>query len=191
MPVCVISDEMAIRKDVSFQNTTKEFNGFAEYVTPQADDASEKNLPVAYNVLVFMVAEEDFKIPVAYYFLAGLDAITRAALTKEVVRSVNETGVRTMTLTGDGLLANITVASCLGADFKNGKPYFISPTNPNHKIYIIWDPPHLLKIARGRMKKKKLFHNGNPIKWSLIESLYDLQKNRNFNLANNRSRNTE
>lgn len=186
MPVCLISDEMALRKDASWQKNVKDFMGFAEYenISKNNTDENDNKLPLAYNALVFMVVGENFKIPVAYHLLAGLDAITRAALTHEAIVRINETGVRIITLTSDGLVANVAVATKLGADFKNNKPYFTSPTNENHKIYIIWDAPHLIKIARGRFAEKTLIRNGKPLKWSLIKQLHDLQKTRNFNLGN-------
>lgn len=183
MPVSLISDEMSIKKFIAWQSNKTEFSGFAEYVNINKT-AEDDKIPIANNVLVFMVSGRDFKIPVAYYPIAGLDAITRAALTREVVLRVNETGSRTMVLTSDGLKANITVAKLLGANFENNQPYFISPTNENHKIYFIWDAPHLIKIARGRFAMKRLFCNGKPLNWKLIESLHNLQKSRNFNLGN-------
>lgn len=186
MPVCLISDEMSVKKNVSWNRNVREFSGFAEYVNKSTSDAAEldNKLPLANNALVFMIVGRDFKIPVAYYLLAGLDATTRAALTIEVIKGVNETGARIMTLTSDGLAANVTVANLLGADFKNNQPYFTSPTNENHKIYVIWDAPHLIKIARGRFATKSLFHNEKPLKWELIVLLHNLQKTRNINLGN-------
>lgn len=185
MPVCLISDEMSLRKDACWQKNTKEFTGFAEYVTiPNTNKEDNNTLPFANNALVLLVVGDKFKIPVAYHFLAGLDAITRAALTHEAIVRVNETGVRIMTLTSDGLPANIKVAKELGADFANNKPFFTSPTNENHKIFIIWDAPHLIKIARGRLAEKKLFHNGKPLKWELIKLLHEQQQRRNLNLGN-------
>lgn len=176
MSVCLILDEMALRKDASWVKYEKEFMEFAEYENISKENKNDDKLPLAYNAIVFMIVGESFKIPVAYHLLAGLDATTRAALTHEVIVRVNQTGVRIMTLTSDGLAANVTVATKLGADFANNKPYFTSPTNENHKIYIIWDAPHLIKIARGRFAEKKLFRNGKPLNWSLIKALHDLQK---------------
>lgn len=182
MPACLISDEMSLRKDACWRKDKKEFQGFAEYVN--STNRKDEKLPFAYNALVFMIVGKGFKIPVAYYLLAGLDTAVRAALTHEVIVRVNQTGVRIMSLTSDGLPANVSVAVELGADFKNNRPYFTSPTNAKHNIYIIWDAPHLIKIARGRLAETKLYHNGKPLKWDLISLLHNLQKTRNFNLGN-------
>lgn len=72
----------------------------------------------------------------------------------------------------------------LGADFDNDKPYFSSPTNPNDKIYLIWDPPHMLKLARGCLKHHKLYHNGSALDWNFIATLHNMQQNHNINLGN-------
>lgn len=72
----------------------------------------------------------------------------------------------------------------LGADLKNGKPYFNSPTNPSDKIYVIFDAPHMVKLVRACLKYHKLYHDGKAMDWTFIERLYEMQQTRNFNLGN-------
>lgn len=90
--------------------------------------------------------------------------------------------------TQDGLRANITATNILGADFDNDKPYFPSPTSNtfpvSYKIYVIMDPPHMLKLMRGCLKHHQLFHNGIPMHWEFIKNLHEMQKARNINLGN-------
>lgn len=173
----MMSDEMHIAKKIGYNSKTKKFSGFVT-----CNDNDKKKLEVASNVLVFMVAGNDFKLPVAYFFLAGLNAVSRAALTQLVIESVNKTGARVISLTGDGLIANIAMVKELGADFD--KPYFPSPTNSDQKIYVIWDPPHMLKLDRGVLKTHQLYHENILIHWKFIDSLHEMQKKHNFNLGN-------
>lgn len=79
------------------------------------------------------------------------------------------------------MIANIKVTKILGADFDNDKPYFPSPISKNipasYKIYVIMDPPHMLKVMRGCLKNHKLFHNGISMHWQYIKNLHEMQKN--------------
>lgn len=185
--LAMISDEMHIAKKIGYNAGTKKFTGF---VTCNNDNNSKKTkkicdkLDVATNALVFMVAGDTFKLPVGYFFLAGLNSQNRAVLTKMVIKNVNDTGARVITLTGDGLIANISMVKELGADFDSDKPYFPSPTNVEEKIYVIWDPPHMLKLARGCLHSHQLYHENVPLNWSYIKSLHEMQKTHNFNLGN-------
>lgn len=132
---------MSMRKQISWKSENESFSGF---VTKFNSKAKENNneLAVAKDILVFMVVGPDFRIAVAYFLLNGLQSIDRAALTREVLRSVHRTGAKIISLTSDGLRANVVVARLLGADFKNNKPFFPNRCNPEDKIYIIFDPTH-------------------------------------------------
>lgn len=177
--IALISDEMSIRKNVAWHEKKQKFSGFATCC-----NENNELVPVAKDALVFMAVGEDFKLPVAYFLLAGLNAMGRAALTQLVVKSVNDTGCRVVSLTQDGLAANKAMARELGADFKDNKPYFLSPTNPNHRIYFIWDAPHMMKLGRACLKYHQLYHNGKKISWKFIEELHEMQTQRNINLGN-------
>lgn len=179
--IALISDEMSIRKKVEWNDPEKKFSGFASC---RDDNNNNSDVPVAKDSLVFMAVGDDFKIPVAYYILGGLSALGRAALTQLVIKSMNATGAIVKSLTLDGLKANMTMTNELGADCRNGKPYFPSPTNPEDKIYVIWDAPHMLKLARGCLKHHSLYDNGKPIRWNYVENLHTMQQERNINLGN-------
>lgn len=180
--LCMMSDEMSMRKQILWNPDTKKFHGFST----EENSNSKKPRTVSKDALVFMAVGSDFKIPVAYFLLSGIRAIDRAALTREVITGVCDTGAKVVSLTGDGLSANITVAKLLGADFKSKKP-FIS-VRPNEKIYIILDPPHMLKLIRKYFAQKKLFYKDEELKWSLIEKLAQKQDNDNFEMGNKLSR---
>lgn len=180
--LCLMSDEMSIRKQVMWNSDTKTFHGFST----ENNSNSKKKLPVSKDALVFMAVGPDFKIAVAYFFLSGLNAIDRAALTKEVIAAVCDTGAKVVSFTGDGLSANITVAKLLGADFKSEKPFIT--VRPGEKIYIIFDPCHMLKLIRKYFAYKKMFYKEDELKWTLIETLARKQDNDNFEMGNKLSR---
>lgn len=181
--IAMMADEMFIRKEVKWYENERRFGGFVTCRDGEVDEQG-KDLPIAKSVLVFMAVGEDFKLPIAYFYLTGLNTLGRAAITQSVIKSVNRTGARVISLTQDGLRANVSMAKELGADFTNDKPYFLSPTNPDDKIYCIWDAPHMIKLFRGCLKQHQLYYKGESMHWDFIENLHEMQKQRNINLGN-------
>lgn len=169
--ICLMSDEMSIRKQICWSSEQKSFVGFSTITNSSQQGNDEPNtsqLKVAKDALVFMAVGPDFKIPIAYYLLNGLEAIDRAAFTLEVTRKVEETNSRVMSFTADGLIANITTAEILGANFNDEKPFCFSPTHPQQKIYFIFDPPHMLKLVRKHLSLDKIYHQGQLLDWKFL-----------------------
>lgn len=187
--ICMISDEASMRKNLCYCNETQSFIGFSTVTnssnhTENEGDEDTSNLKLAKDVLVFLVVGPDFKLPVAYEFLNGLESNDRAALTLRVIQAVEETGIKVISLTSDGLFANITTAEALGVKFDDGKPYFMSPTYPGQKIYIIFDPPHMLKLARKHFSSNMIYYQNILVNWDLIKLLVEKQSMGTFNLSN-------
>lgn len=189
MCVTLISDEMSIRKHISFDSNKESYSGFStvsnsskKFINSQNE--SDMQAKLAKDALVLLICGPDFKLPIAYHLLNGLNAIDRAALTLETIVKIEEAGVRVITLTSDGLSANIAVAEQLGANFDEDKPYFYSPTHAQRKIYIIWDPPHMLKLVRKHFCEAKIYYKGQLIDWNFIRLLEEKQSSDNFNLCN-------
>lgn len=102
----------------------------------------------------------------------------------EVIRSIEEVGIKLISLTSDGLAANITCAESLGVKFNEGKPHFASPTYPGHKIYIILDPPHMLKLVRKHFSTNMIYHCDQLVNWGHLQALVEKQTSTNVNLCN-------
>lgn len=98
--------------------------------------------------------------------------------------SVDKTGAVVKSLTLDGLRANFAMIKELGANCMNDAPYFSTPANPDEKIYVIWDAPHMMKLARGCFKYHNLYYHGKPMHWDFIVNLHEMQRERNINLGN-------
>lgn len=114
--VAMISDEMSIRKHVSWNPGTEKFDGFTTATSHKSQNTNSETeqLSVAKDALVFLIVGPNFKLPMAYYLLNGLNGVDRAALTLEAIKCVEECNVRLISLTSDGLNANIVVAKMLG-----------------------------------------------------------------------------
>lgn len=188
LQICLLSDEISIRKNVLWNETKKSFEGFSE-ATSQNQKKSDK-VPLIKDALVFMAVGDDFRITVAYQFLCGMSAVDRALFTEEVIRHVDLTGAKIISLTSDGLAANVAVARQLGANFKQNKTYIPRPGHPNEKIYIIFDPPHMIKLLRQYLAENNLWYENEELKWEYLKLLSDRQDTENFSMTNKLSKGT-
>lgn len=165
----LMMDEIAIRKQLEWSHPEKKFIGYVDCgtVIPQPD-----NMPLAKEALVYLITgiNERWKIPVAYFYIAGLTSQERAEITLQIINFIVPSGVNIIALTFDGLPANIKLCTELNADV----------------YYIFFDAAHMLKLIRTAWATKRVVYdsNGNSIKWEFIETLVRLQENGYFHLAN-------
>lgn len=89
-------------------------------------------------------------------------------------------------MTFDGAPENISAVRKLGADLNAIKSHFVNPYDPNNPIFIVLDPPHMLKLVRNCLERHKVLHDkdGNEIKWAFITELINLQTLHNINISN-------
>lgn len=188
LTICISSDEASIRKHSRWNDKTVSFEGFSETSTDQSKKKNGKQndkskVPLVKDALVFMAVGDDFRITVGYQLLCGMNAVDRAAFTLEVIESVEKTGAKVISLTSDGLAANLAVAKLLGADFKQHKTYFPSPCRLNGKIYVIFDPCHMMKLLRKYLSDQNLWHGEDELKWEYLKILAERQDNENYSLS--------
>ncbi|GBN24837.1 hypothetical protein AVEN_265144-1 [Araneus ventricosus] len=105
------ADEMSIRRQTELDNG--KLCGYIDYGT----DLESPELPIANNALTFMVnaVNGNWKIPIAYFLIDGLNAIKRTNLIKIALQYLHETEIKVVALTFDGLLCNFKVGNELGA----------------------------------------------------------------------------
>lgn len=191
--VCLISDGMSIRQQVFYNEKNMSFDGFSQTPNTNQEHGGRRKkkdkVPILKEASVYMVVGPDFRISIAYQLIHGLAAIDQAIFTKEVIRRIELTGTNIISLTGDGLHANMAVAKWLGADFENNKTFFKSPSNPNHNIYIIFDPPHMFKLLRKYLSLQQLQYGVKKIDWEMLKKLATKQDRDNFSITNKLSRN--
>lgn len=179
----LMDDEMSIRKEICWNTEERSFTGFST-ITNASRQGNDEQLKVAKDALVFMAVGPDFKVSVAYHLLNGLESIDRAALTLEVIREIENVGARIISLTGDGIIYNVVIGEILGAKYNEDKPYFFSPTHPDRKIYLIFDPPHMLKLVRKHFCQDKIYHEDKLVNWDHLRILAEKQSSEIFNLCN-------
>lgn len=182
--ICLIFDEMAIRKQSIFDPVAKEFQG---HITAGRPNEHEICAPLARESLVLMVSgiELDFKVPIGYFFINGLCAEEKAAIMNEALYILSQIGAIVSSLVFDGYRANITTMKILGVDYKNDRPYFMNPFDGLKKVYVILDACHMLKLMRNCLGNKKIIYAQNDeISWHFFEDLFELQSTQHIKLAN-------
>lgn len=129
----LIFDEMFVRC-----HSKKQFLGHISAGKPLEYDEFS---PLAKDALLLMACgiNEEFKIPIGYFFTCGLCAEEKVAILNEAMRELSETGIKLALMTSDGFKANIAAYKQLGANFKESKPYFLNPYQAENKVYVVLD----------------------------------------------------
>lgn len=153
-------DEMHIKKHLMWSHNEKKFIGNITYGI--RNDGT--NLPIAKQALVFMLngVNIDFNLPVAFYFIRELNANEKSSLLAEILKTITDLNIKVISVAFDGLPMNITTCTRLGASFlrKKFEPYFYSHSG-NDKIRVVLDAPHMVKLARNCLGRKKILYDGN------------------------------
>lgn len=182
--VNVIFDEMAIRQHSQWNPYKNKFDGFIDMGKSATD---KQSISLAKDALVFLVSgvNEDFKIPVSYFLTNGLIAEERAALLNEILIRLANIDAVVVSITFDGLAANLAMCKAMGANFDIEEAHIYDPTNRDRKIFIILDPAHMLKLVRNCLGTRNLIDaDGGMIEWRYIKSLYEVQSDLSYNLGN-------
>lgn len=181
---CLTMDEMAIRKQIQYSHSEKRFVGYVNYGLIIEDP---ENLPVAKETLLYLLTgiNERWKIPVAYFLVAGLTADERAEITKKVIDFVTKSGVHIIALTFNGLPANISMCKALNADVFHDKSFFTHPSGI-YDIFIFFDAAHMLKLVRTAFVSKRRLYDDQSrvIDFKYIENVVKLQESGGFHLRN-------
>lgn len=148
--ISLLFDEMAIMRSLAWCRSTNKFMGLADCGTMNEGD----DFTLANNVIVFMACGINayFQQPIAFHFIQTLKAPDRAVLLLEVVKSISERKCKIANITFDGYSANSVMCNILGANLNatngNFKTYFSNP-HDGSKIYVIFDPSHMVKLLRN------------------------------------------
>lgn len=191
--ICALMfDCMAIRKHLEWDG--KQFHGTVNVGAPSDDDSA----PLAHEALVFhLVCINSFwKIPVGYFFVAGLNAEQLQGLVKQCIHLLHDSGIIVASLTCDGTSSNIATANKLGCKIQpegmvTSEDSSLMVTSFPHPvtlepIHFFLDAAHMLKLVRNTIGDNKILldANNDKIEWKFIEHLNSLQKKEELHLGN-------
>lgn len=98
----------------------------------------------------------------------------------EAIDKLHSTGLIVRALVCDQHTTNISALKLLG--FSKTTPYISHPT-AQAKVYIIFDPPHLIKNLRNNLIRYDITTNGKTVSWKYLHSLYNIDKQNPVRLA--------
>lgn len=191
--VSICFDEMFIRRHFQWCNQTKRMLGFPTYPLPERKEVfgtNELNRDEAANqAIVFMAVgiNDNFKLPIAYHFVKSLKSVDRTTLVRSIVDEVSSTGAIVNNISFDGFSGNKKMCSLIGADLRlesdDFKPFFTC--SDAHKVFIMFDVPHLIKCVRGILESHSYLIdlNGKRIEWKYFIELVILKKSNGLNFT--------
>lgn len=143
-----------------------------------------RNLGHAMSSLLRQGTKRKLGARKAYYFTTHLAAKPQAKLVLDVTQVLLEAGILVHALTF------VEPAEVLGAGVVPGqfKNYFDHPVT-GHRIYIMIDPPHMLKLARNHFadaSEIKIPGFAEPAKWAHVAALHDYQTEIGFRALGNK-----
>lgn len=182
--VCLSFDEMAIKKQITWSG--RDWAGF----TDLGAEIQVENRPLAKDALVFLVADlkEKWKVTVAYFLVAGMSGKDLARLVTIALEKLYDVGVVASSVTCDGPKSHFAMFEELGADFDVWKmvAWFPHPSNPELRVFIMFDPCHMLKLIRNHFATANFLidDTGRKIEYRFIQELFRLQEEEGLRLGN-------
>lgn len=164
-------DEMYTRKHVQWVHEEKRFSGMITY-GQRGDD----EIPVANNAIFFLITiiQTGKSLVLGYFLIKSLNTNEKSQLILSCIEQINSTGSYLMNMAFDGLATDFSTCESLGASFDvdNIRPFIINPGN-GRKIFIVLDPPHMLKLVRNCLAAESPLKDGdnNTISWKFLEKL--------------------
>ena len=90
---------------------------------------------------------------------------------------MNNIGLSVKSVVFDQGTSNQKLVKLLNVTFD--KPYFV---HVNKKVFVFYDPPHLLKSIRNNLQHHDFMLNGHTISWKYIEKLYEIESSKTITL---------
>lgn len=159
--------------------------GFVDYGTND-----EKCEVPATQVLVFLLTSinQDWKLPVGYFFIHGMTAAKKASLVQLCIEKAFDVGVKVTSVVCDGPSTHFSMAKELGAllTADTMKTVFPHPSDPSQRIFFLLDAAHMLKLLRNCLEALKIIIDpqGRKVEWRYFEELWKIQKHEGLRLGN-------
>lgn len=130
-----------------------------------------------------------WRIPLAYFLTDGTNAELQTSVLRTVIsRLYTECNCVVLSVTFDGLSANQKTLQNLGCSFddENLNSLFPHPANSDLYVAAVFDPCHMLKLARNCFSEYQIIviPGVGKAKWQHIQHLHSKQASEGLRLAN-------
>lgn len=177
-------DEMSIKKHIDLFDGKSW--GYVNVGTNIMEDDRRQYATEAF-VLMVVAVNAHWKLPIAYFFIDGLNAEERANIVNEALIKLHECGVTVTSLSCDGPNVNFTMMRTLGVKVDNideVQPYFLHPIDKS-EIYVILDICHMIKLIRNNWATLGKFIDpyGEIVDFNYIVMLHHIQEQEGLRLG--------
>ena len=174
--VSVVLDEMSIKEAVVYNRERDEVEGLEDFGT------CGRSQYVANHALAFMVKGivSDWKQPVGYFLSSGPTKTNMLhTLLLECIDKLTEIGLDVKLVVADQGSNNRSMFQ---------KHLKVTEENPRFvhngkEVFVMYDPPHLLKSIRNNMKHTGFSVDGQEVKWEHIEEFYRFDRINQVHIA--------
>ena len=142
-------DNMSISKHIDYDPKESKFKGYIDI----GSSVSEENSGPATEALVLMVVAVNghWKLPIAYFFVAGLSGKERANLVYTSLQMIHQTGALAVSLTCDGPSCHLAMLRALGASLDTNpmSTFFVHPSDASLKVHVFLDIVHYPTLVQN------------------------------------------
>ena len=171
----LIVDEVAIRKELNYDTVKDEIIGFADL------GYSKENI-IGKQVCVFIVRGlfEQWKFVISYYISGtSISGLKLAELMQKNKEHCTEIGF------------NVRAIVCDQASSNNKSAYKILKYSENDwflnynssRIYLLYDPPHLIKSVRNTLLKRDIECEDGIVSWDCVKDLFNIEKQKSTKMC--------
>ena len=174
--VALISDEMSLKMSLTYNHGLDKIEGFEDF------GENNNSLYVSDHALVFMVHGllSKWKQPIAYFLTAGTVTSEKLQeLTRMCINRVEQIGLNVKVLICDQGSNNRCFLQKLER-VTIERPYI---SVNEKKIFVIYDPPHLLKNIHNNFLKGGYKYDDVDIRWPYIVDFYNRDKEMGIRMA--------
>ena len=167
----LVFDEMSLKQHLDYDKNSDKVVGI------------QSNGKPVNQVLVLMVRglSTKWKQPIAYFYSNNAMSSTNLAkILNNAMVHLHAIGLAVRCLVFDQSSTNIRAIKFLGFSLLNQQ--ILHPTT-RAKVYIIFDPPHLIKSIRNNLIQHDIMSDGKIISWKHLQELYNLEKVNAIRLA--------
>lgn len=172
----IVMDEMTIKESLEYSVEKDEVEGFENF------GPLGKTKYVANHAIAFMVRGlmSKWKQPIGYFLSSGpMTASTMKELLLDCIDKLTAAGLTVKVVIGDQGSNNQSLFSTL-LKATVDKPYFEASGT---KIYVLYDPPHLIKNVRNNFKKHGFTVDGELIQWEYVKDFFLMDSSMKIRMA--------
>ena len=174
---CVlVFDEISLKSYVQYNPQGDFIEGLENF------GGNNQSKKVANHAIAFLVRglASKWKQPIGYFLSSGtMTSDKLQTLVKSCLDKLFDIGLNVKVLVCDQGSNNRSFVETM-ENVSVSKPFFI---HNDHKIFVMYDPPHLLKNIRNNLKRSGFLYRGKSVLWKYIEEFYNFDRQHGIRIA--------